>query len=1628
METDGKPPSRIPQRCDSILINACLYRLSNNSGIKYFMIFSPMRPVAQYLVLVACLFGVGPASSQSITNPIAQLKNHITGAAALTAAQIVSYGNNIQTDIRQVGTNAVALAAALDLVATYDTIEGALFTVGSPTYGGFTRDGAGDELAQALFDLQQGILDQTYNNKSANLTTYSELLNNTKFGTSTYFPGAVAQPANTNQGYEVQINASHAKTWGMPNLYVPDQARRPTGCYLAPGSIAEVTVPAAYANKGWFIRVGCHYWDFSSKSNLKRLDRVSMIYQITSTKTRIANPLGGNIYISIPYQQTNGIVTVALTNVVRSPLFRNTVVNQTTPTEWLRERTNSGAWADFESEKFMMQVPRKWIYNYANANTVMADWDKAMDAVSDMLGRPRLQSKTVLYIQPDVLIRGTANAPGYPQVNQDEIYNPNTAETGNKNHYLLTGPQNAGWVTFHEMGHGQYFAKFSGETESAVNLPQVAVQNIAFGVPFETAFSESVANSSSMNLRHAALSWILPANFRANKSMTFDEMKYQHRGHGKYVEVVNLFGWQTLSNFWYDINVDYENGDTINVNADPTDGRILRMSQVAGVDMTPLFHMWGMKPVNAANLKANIAAAGFKPSQLIYDRLKYYQSVVPLTLSQFRAHYWIAKGVVGEPDKSWYEDMYYNYTADIGYASIARLQYIIDLYFPAGAPPDTRWTGAVSAFWNTSSTNWQTLVTGNATNFVEGNVVMFDDLGANPAITLNVNVAPGGMIFSNYTKAYSVAGAGQVGGTGPLTKLGAGTVTLAGTHTFSGGIDVQTGTFIATSGGACPNSDLRAMAGATNGVQILAANGQWTCGSLNIYSGGYLDFNFGSVPLSTTISPLQVNGNLTLTGAKIIVRSAGALGYGQYPLIKYTNVLSGTVPLTTFSLPALPPGAIGVILNNAGNKSIDLLVTVFTPLKWAVGNGNWDIGTNANWKSNGVTGFTYTDGKDVVFDDTASGVSPILVTNLAIVSPASVTANLTNKDYTISGSPIAGGTAVIKDGSGTLTLSGSNSYSGGTTIRDGTLKLGSANTLGGGTVTVQDGATLDLNGFGLTNKANYRIHIAGAGVGGAGALVDNAGGQLNFSLTNLTLDADAVVGGTKRFDIRPVGSTTPLVDLAGHTLTKVGTNQFWLQQANVTLGYFVVQEGTLGLNTISVTNGSVRVKTGAELRLFRGTSGATINPCILTRPIVLEAGAVLSYTGNETTDAIDQSVAAAITLEGDASIQAGGGVGSSGGSVFEIAGPISGAYGFAKTSTNTLLLSGENTYSGNTTVSAGTLRLGATNCIPGSVELDLDDVPVTGNVIVTGTLDLNAFSVALNGLSGAGTVDTLAGGTPTLTIGKSDRASTFSGIIKNSSGSLTLIKVGTNTLTLTGANTYSGGTLVSGGTLWVNNLTGTGTGTGGVAVGNGAALGGNGTLGGAVSIDFGGTLAPGTSVGKLTINSNLVMHGTALMEIARNGSGLTNDLVTGIKTNTYGGTLIVTNVGSSALQVGDSFQLFSANTYADAFAEISYPMGYAFTNTLAVDGRIWVAAVTPTAPPNFPPGGIATMPGGGIALTATGTVGAPYRLWASTNVALTPITNLWTLLSNGTINASPFTISDNTATNFPQRFYLFSTP
>lgn len=192
---------------------------------------------------------------------------------------------------------------------------------------------------------------------------------------------------------------------------------------------------------------------------------------------------------------------------------------------------------------------------------------------------------------------------------------------------------------------------------------------------------------------------------------------------------------------------------------------------------------------------------------------------------------------------------------------------------------------------------------------------------------------------------------------------------------------------------------------------------------------------------------------------------------------------------------------------------------------------------------------------------------------------------------------------------------------------------------------------------------------------------------------------------------------------------------------------------------------------------------------------------------------------------------------------------------------------------GTTTINAGTVRvLGGQDTFQGGstpAGYNIDGFQYGSLTVNTnGLFDLNGISVTIDGLNGSlGTIDTMAGGTPTLTIGANGDGGTFSGVIQNSSGSLAVVYDGTNTLTLTGTNTYTGGTTVNAGTLMVDGqISGNVTVTSGSSFSQtvSGSFGGTGTVPGNVNWESGSTLTlvpnqPLNLTGNATLNNNTVV-------------------------------------------------------------------------------------------------------------------------------------------------------------------------
>jgi len=640
-------------------------------------------PILPAVVMITAILATTSANAgeTQLISALTALRHHVDGSAVLNPSQIETHKLTIDDNSTIFGDSAATIQASFDLVSTYDTEVGALFSYGSPTQNGFHRPNVtNDDIHWTMFNVMQNIMDDTYT--PGNIQTYGSggLLDGYKFASADHFPGYVAPPTDPSATYTVSVDGSFPDTWGRDTMHWSDAdhpARQCTGAYLAPGSIATVTVPESLVGQGYQIRVEGHSWDLSGRNPVQRLDRCSLAYDITSTDMQVASPLGGSLYIEVPFEADAGVVDVQFQNVVRTPFFSMQSFNTTTLAEWQdAERNNPGPWADFQTDKFMMNVPTDWINNLEDPVTLMQDWDKAMDTINDLMGFPRDRGKETMYPQIDVIFRASVHAPGYPSINA--TYDPDRDYGGLVNYHLVSGPQNAAYYEFHEQGHAYLFPKFPGETEAEVNILHVAVWNDGFGKDLDYSFAASMGMQGNPHrtLDNTAVAWMASLHFVQRAEMATAEKAYQLKGYAKFIEIARVFGWDALGDYWRSFNEDYEaTGSTPSENVDEL---LLRMSKAVGKDITPLFHFYGVHPDNPTALQASMDAEGIGASQEMHDLLEHYKTLVPGDNEEFRQYCMDWWGKQPSLDGYWTESEHAKYWA--GWTDPDNPQNVVDMY------------------------------------------------------------------------------------------------------------------------------------------------------------------------------------------------------------------------------------------------------------------------------------------------------------------------------------------------------------------------------------------------------------------------------------------------------------------------------------------------------------------------------------------------------------------------------------------------------------------------------------------------------------------------------------------------------------------------------------------------------------------------------------------------------------------------------------------------------------------------------------------------------------------------------------------------------------------------------------
>lgn len=684
------------------------------------------------------------------------------------------------------------------------------------------------------------------------------------------------------------------------------------------------------------------------------------------------------------------------------------------------------------------------------------------------------------------------------------------------------------------------------------------------------------------------------------------------------------------------------------------------------------------------------------------------------------------------------------------------------------------------------------------------------------------------------TSGGASTGAGAAnGGTAGAITLNTGTnnvITLNGNLSAIGGASTNA---TGGDGGAVTISDPASLA--TGAIRIDTSGGD----GVGLFDGVGGKIDFQGTLNSTTAQTLTLD-------------TAGGGGDGD---IDFDGVVGGTAALGAVTIDdakdvtASAAFSAASLVQTAGSGTTTLMGDVTTTAAAGV-----DI-TNTNIILDGLTidtsagdGVARFNGATVLNDDTTitRGAGAVTFTG-AVNSQATETNDLaidgaTGANITFTG---AVGSGVTQELGAILVSTAATTWFGSTveatslhqdagtttTLTDNVTTTGAAGVDITATNITLDGLTIDTSAGNGAARFNGAVTLATAAV-----TVTSGTGNINFTGT--------VDNGGLLLTINNTGASTGTITGAiSNTggLTKEGTGTLTLSGSNTYSGATNINGGTVqisaadglgdgsGTNTIGINGGT--------LRSTAGTYALAAN-----QVITLNGAGTIQTDANTLT--LAQNIingANLLTVTGDGNTTINGIIGA-------------GAGGVTKAGAGMLTLGGANTYTGATTVNAGTLQAGVATTAFGV------NSAVTMANAAGAILDLNDFNQTIGSLNGGGAlggnVDLGAG---TLTTGALNTADTYDGVISGTGG---LTKAGTGTLTLSGANTYSGATLinVNCGTVRVSNSSALGTGAGGVT--------NNATLDiGSTTLNIGGTYTQGA-----TSTLMVVVNGTSSGSIVATGA------------------------------------------------------------------------------------------------------------------------------------------------------------
>ncbi len=664
---------------------------------------------------------------------------------------------------------------------------------------------------------------------------------------------------------------------------------------------------------------------------------------------------------------------------------------------------------------------------------------------------------------------------------------------------------------------------------------------------------------------------------------------------------------------------------------------------------------------------------------------------------------------------------------------------------------------------------------GNAANFLTG----LD----------NVFVQEGGAIIDTNGVATTIAQALLHGGVaaidGGLLKTGAGTLTLTGANTYTGATTVSNGTLSITA----PYSGLSATTvnpGAR--LRIVSGTAPSLLPALTLDAGSALELHLGTYDpgrlACATTTTFNAAGDyfLHLTGDNVQT--------GSYTLFTYSGKNGAGLP----QLGSFPPGVTALAEDTGSAVVLNVLTPQLPNFVWSAGSGAWDT-TTANWN-----GQTYIEGALVTFPDLAGSHTVSLPSASA---PFSVSLqNALGNTYTFTDSAIAGSASVTKTGTGAATFTVANTYSGPTAINAGALVVSADGALGtaAGATTISSGASLALSG-GITYATAEKIVGSGAGTltANVGPLVAVQRGMVQALAGSSTFAGPIEINatGTTRFGVQdgaslnlagPITTATGVTGvtvlfragLEGDFITLSAPGNHWdgatILFAGTTTGTAGLRLGVdNGLPVISTITGGGTTPTNPLMTFDLAGYDQTLNGLAVSNGYLR----IQNSSAEPSVLTLDLLTANATTARSDAlpnftTIHDG---------------PGTGKVALVKKGAFRQTLTGAHTYTGPTTIEAGTLAFTGSG--------SLGATPVTllaGSALDVAGITATDFALAA-GLAGSGTL-TATGKTVTISGPFAPGALAAAGNLTLSADTTTTLVAGApevaSAVTVTGALTLNG--------------------------------------------------------------------------------------------------------------------------------------------------------------------------------------------------------------------------------------------